>query len=122
MAAWVVHFPVDAPEIRVTLAHSRMLALAPGEPVPAHVSTWALLESVTFRAFGGPATITTADATSTLHDGELVTWSVAKSVDSALVGPLEVAVTAGGTGTVAVAWTRAVNALAPPTVASNFDQ
>ncbi|TFV33231.1 hypothetical protein E4K10_30730 [Streptomyces sp. T1317-0309] len=68
-----------------------------------------LLQSVTFTAFGGTATITTADGTSTLHDGESVTWSVAKPDDAALVGPLEVAVAAGGTGTVAVAYTRAVN-------------
>ncbi|MFD4314992.1 hypothetical protein [Streptomyces sp. NPDC058548] len=65
----------------------------------------ALLQSVTMTAHGGTGTIATQDGTSTLHDGESVSWSIVRDGDSALTGPLAVMAV---TGTVTVAYTRSV--------------
>ncbi|WP_433379413.1 hypothetical protein [Streptosporangium sp. CA-115845] len=64
------------------------------------------LQSVTVTVSGGGSgSVTTADGTSPLLPGESVTWSVQRDQESALVGPLSVAVT---TGNVGVTWTIGV--------------
>ncbi|MEZ0073610.1 hypothetical protein [Planotetraspora sp. GP83] len=64
-----------------------------------------LLQSVTATAHGGTGRITTANGTSTLFQGESVTWSVARDEDSMLVGPLTIA---AQTGTVTISYTQGV--------------
>ncbi|MFE3060982.1 hypothetical protein, partial [Nocardia sp. NPDC059236] len=65
------------------------------------------LQSVTLSAHNGTGTITTADGTSTLFDGETVTWSVARDEDALLTGPLSVAV---DSGVVTVTYTQSASA------------
>lgn len=64
-----------------------------------------VVQSVTATAHSGTGTVTTQDGASTLFEGESVTWSVVRSGDAALVGPL---VIAADTGTVTVAYTVTV--------------
>ncbi|MFI6175626.1 hypothetical protein ACIA8R_08830 [Nonomuraea sp. NPDC051191] len=42
----------------------------------------ALLQAVTFVAWGGDEQVSTADGVSTLHEGESVSWSVACDSDA----------------------------------------
>src|SRR5690606_10348118 len=63
-----------------------------------------LLQAVTFVAWAADAQITTTDGTSTLHEGESVSWSVARDGDAFLTGPLSVTASAG---TVTVTYTTA---------------
>ncbi|MYX39030.1 MULTISPECIES: hypothetical protein [unclassified Streptomyces] len=65
----------------------------------------AALQSVTAVAHGGTGTITTVDGASTLHTGEAATWSVARTEDAALTGPLTIT---ANSGTVTVTWTQGV--------------
>ncbi|MEZ3180800.1 hypothetical protein KYY02_19530 [Streptomyces pimonensis] len=53
------------------------------------------LRSVTAVAHTGPGEITTADGSSTLFQGESVTWSIDKGQDAGLVGPLTITATGG---------------------------
>ncbi|MEV5205450.1 hypothetical protein [Streptomyces sp. NPDC053720] len=65
-----------------------------------------LLQSLTAVAHGGTGTVSTqGDSTTTLYEGEPVTWSVARPDDAALVGLLVIAAV---TGTVTVTYTRTV--------------
>jgi hypothetical protein len=64
-----------------------------------------LLRSVTATAHTGPGQITTEDETSTLHQGETVTWSITKDTDTGLVGPLTITATGG---VITVAYTLGV--------------
>ncbi|SNT13647.1 hypothetical protein SAMN05443665_101715 [Actinomadura meyerae] len=64
-----------------------------------------LLQSVTAAAHGGTGTITTADGTTTLFQGESVTWSVVRDDDAMLTGPLTIA---AQTGTVTISYTQGV--------------
>ncbi|MGW2074268.1 hypothetical protein ACWCPK_38530 [Streptomyces sp. NPDC001953] len=82
---------------------ARRVELAPGDSWSAAGVT--LLQSVTAVSHAGDGTVTTMDGDSTLHDGESVTWSVARDADAALTGPLTIT---AGTGTVTVAFTTAV--------------
>ncbi|MFF1965444.1 hypothetical protein ACFVW5_17885 [Streptomyces sp. NPDC058232] len=82
---------------------ARRVELAPGGSWSAAGVT--LLQSVTAVSHAGNGTVTTMDGDSTLHDGESVTWSVARDADAALTGPLTIT---AGTGTVTVAFTTAV--------------
>ncbi|MFF1834235.1 hypothetical protein ACFVXE_08520 [Streptomyces sp. NPDC058231] len=82
---------------------ARRVELAPGGSWSAAGVT--LLQSVTAVSHAGNGTVTTMDGDSTLHDGENVTWSVARDTDAALTGPLTIT---AGTGTVTVAFTTAV--------------
>ncbi|EMF20413.1 hypothetical protein H114_32759 [Streptomyces gancidicus BKS 13-15] len=68
-------------------------------------STVTGLQSVTATAITGNGQVTTSDGTSTLFQGESVTWSTQKEGDAALTGPLTI--TAVG-GIVTVAYTRGV--------------
>ncbi|MFF0401739.1 hypothetical protein ACFYSJ_39455 [Streptomyces sp. NPDC005248] len=69
-------------------------------------SSWVMpgtgVQSVTALGFG-TGEITTVDGSTTLHDGESVTWSVARSDDAMVAGPLAIAAT---TGTVTITYTR----------------
>lgn len=82
---------------------ARRVELAPGGSWSAAGVT--LLQSVTAVSHAGNGTVTTTDGDSTLHDGESVTWSVARDTDAALTGPLTIT---AGTGTVTIAFTTAV--------------
>ncbi|MEZ7005831.1 hypothetical protein [Streptomyces sp. AD55] len=66
-------------------------------------SSVTLLQSVTATAHGGTGQITTAAGTSTLFEGESVSWSVIRDDDTALTGPLTIA---AGPGIVTVSYTR----------------
>ncbi|MFI1954805.1 hypothetical protein ACH437_23655 [Streptomyces xinghaiensis] len=77
--------------------------LAPGGSWSA--DTVAALQSVTATAHTGTGEITTSDGTSTLFQGESVTWSVSKEGDALLAGPLTI--TAVG-GIVTVTYTRGI--------------
>ncbi|MGW4007961.1 hypothetical protein [Streptomyces sp. NPDC004763] len=95
--------PVE-PAAPVVLVEPHRIELAAGATWDA--ATVTLLQSVTATAHGGTGSITTSDGESTLHDGESVTWSVARDDDAALTGPLAISST---TGTVTVAYTRATS-------------
>ncbi|MFJ3274016.1 hypothetical protein [Streptomyces sp. NPDC086776] len=98
--------PVACPVVGAppgTGVQARRVELTPGESWSAAGVT--LLQSVTAVSHAGNSTITTVDGDSTLHDGESVTWSVARDTDAVLTGPLTIT---AGTGTVAVAFTAAV--------------
>ena len=68
-------------------------------------SDWPLLRAVEATARTGTGQVTTADGTSTLHDGETARWAISKDVDARLVGPLRIA---AQTGTVTINWTTGV--------------
>ncbi|MER7742309.1 hypothetical protein ABTX34_29010 [Streptomyces sp. NPDC096538] len=79
------------------------VVLAPGE-------TWdggsvPTLQAVTAAAFGGTGTITTADGTSSLLDGEEAAWTVARDTHARLAGPLLITAT---DGTVTVTYTKEI--------------
>ncbi|NDK24649.1 hypothetical protein FSY75_09205 [Streptomyces sp. TR1341] len=96
--------PVDPPEEGpdpVTLVEPHRIELDPGQTWDA--SSVTLLQSVTATAHGGTGQITTADGTSTLFDGESVSWSVIRDDDTSLTGPLTIT---AGPGTVTVSYTR----------------
>ncbi|MFI5629219.1 hypothetical protein ACIA8E_07530 [Streptomyces sp. NPDC051664] len=98
--------PVDCPVEGAPPAmgvQARRVELAPGGSWSAAGVT--LLQSVTAVSHAGSGTVTTMDGDSTLHDGESVTWSVARDTDAALTGPLTIT---AGTGTVTIAFTTAV--------------
>jgi hypothetical protein len=79
------------------------VVLAPGETWDG--ATVPTLQAVTARAFGGTGTVTTADGTSTLLDGEEAAWTVARDTHARLAGPLTITAT---DGTVTVTYTREV--------------
>jgi hypothetical protein len=96
--------PVDPPEEGpdpVTLVEPHRIELDPGQTWDAASVT--LLQSVTATAHGGTGQITTADGTSTLFDGESVSWSIIRDDDTSLTGPLTIT---AGPGTVTVSYTR----------------
>ncbi|WP_199570531.1 hypothetical protein [Streptomyces murinus] len=96
--------PVDPPEEGpdpVTLVEPHRIELDSGQTWDA--SSVTLLQSVTATAHGGTGQITTADGTSTLFDGESVSWSVIRDDDTSLTGPLTIT---AGPGTVTVSYTR----------------
>ncbi|MET7809752.1 hypothetical protein ABZT26_02695 [Streptomyces sp. NPDC005395] len=95
--------PVE-PAAPVVLVEPHRIELAAGSTWDA--ATVTLLQSVTATAHGGTGGVVTSDGTSTLFDGESVTWSVARDDDAALTGPLTIS---AGTGTVTVAYTRATS-------------
>ncbi|MGW4731832.1 hypothetical protein ACWEQC_22160 [Streptomyces shenzhenensis] len=68
-------------------------------------ATVAALRSVTVTAHTGTGRITTADGTTTLFQGESVTWSTEKEGDALLAGPLTIT---AATGIVTVTYTRGV--------------
>ncbi|KUN32543.1 hypothetical protein AQJ11_03175 [Streptomyces corchorusii] len=68
-------------------------------------ATTARLQSVTVTAHTGPGQITTSDGTSTLFQGETVTWSTNKEGDALLTGPLTITAVSG---IVTVTYTRGV--------------
>ncbi|MFB7496085.1 hypothetical protein ACFC09_15560 [Streptomyces sp. NPDC056161] len=68
-------------------------------------ATVAALRSVTATAHTGTGEITTADGTSTLFQGESVTWSTQKEGDALLAGPLTITAVSG---IVTVTYTRGV--------------
>ncbi|MET8609811.1 hypothetical protein [Streptomyces misionensis] len=69
-------------------------------------ATVAALRSVTATAHTGTGRITTADGTSTIFQGETVTWSTDKETDALLAGPLTITAVSG---IVTVTYTRGVN-------------
>ncbi|WP_328427909.1 hypothetical protein [Streptomyces sp. NBC_00443] len=79
------------------------VVLDPGESWDG--ATVPTLQTVTAAASGGTGTITTADGTSTLLDGERAAWSVARDTHARLTGPLTITAT---DGTVSVTYTREV--------------
>lgn len=93
--------PADEGADPATYVEPHRIELGPGQTWDA--STVALLQAVTATAHGGTGQITTTDGTSTLFDGESVSWSVARDTDAALTGPL---VITAGPGTVTVSYTR----------------
>ncbi|MFI1956952.1 hypothetical protein ACH46L_03425 [Streptomyces althioticus] len=90
--------PQDAPKATFVQAHRVELAAGASWNADSVV----LLQSVTATAHGGTGQITTADGSSTLYDGESVTWSVSRDDDTALTGPLTIT---AGPGTVTVSYT-----------------
>jgi hypothetical protein len=64
------------------------------------------LRAVQATAWGGTGTITTADGTSTLHDGETAQWSITRDVDVRLIGPLTIE---AATGAITINWTTGVD-------------
>ncbi|MBT3161512.1 hypothetical protein HTV80_00085 [Streptomyces sp. Vc74B-19] len=90
--------PQDAPKATFVQAHRVELAAGASWNADSVV----LLQSVTATAHGGTGQITTADGSSTLYDGESVTWSVSRDGDTALTGPLTIT---AGPGTVTVSYT-----------------
>ncbi|MER6632313.1 hypothetical protein ABT301_29535 [Streptomyces sp. NPDC000987] len=70
-----------------------------------NAATVAALQSVTVTAHTGPGQITTSDGTSTLFQGETVTWSTNKEGDALLTGPLTVTAVSG---IVTVTYTRGI--------------
>ncbi|MFC8723763.1 hypothetical protein [Streptomyces bacillaris] len=92
--------PEDGPD-PVTLVEPHRVELAPGQSWSAASVT--LLQAVTATAHGGTGQITTAGGTSTLYEGESVSWSVIRDGDTSLTGPLTVT---AGPGTVTVSYTR----------------
>ncbi|WP_228995223.1 hypothetical protein [Streptomyces sp. DH8] len=87
----------------VTAVQARRQQLDPGGTWSA--AAWPTLQSVTAVAHGGTGTITTADGTSTLHQGESATWSVARDADAFLTGLLAIS---AATGTVTITFTTGV--------------
>ncbi|MDH6489661.1 hypothetical protein [Streptomyces sp. SAI-127] len=77
------------------------VVLAPGESWDG--ATVPTLQAVTVRASGGTGTVTTADGTSPLLDGEEAAWTVARDVHARLTGPLTITAT---DGTVTVTYTK----------------
>jgi hypothetical protein len=87
----------------VFVVQAGRLVLAPGE-------TWdaagvPTLQAVTATATGGTGTVTTADGTSPLSDGETARWAVAREVHARLTGPL---IITANDGTVTVTYTREI--------------
>ncbi|MEU1180640.1 hypothetical protein ABZ464_23870 [Streptomyces sp. NPDC005820] len=82
---------------------ARRAQLNPGDTWSA--DRFPTLQAVTATAFGGTGTITTADGVSTLHDGEVATWSVIRDSDASLTGPLTIR---ADTGTLSVTYTLGV--------------
>ena len=81
-------------------AQARRVELADG-------ATWdaaavPLLQSVSATAHGGTGTVTTADGTTVLREGETASWSLSRDGDAALMGPLTIA---ADTGAVTVTYT-----------------
>ncbi|MFJ4702813.1 hypothetical protein ACIP5N_32135 [Streptomyces sp. NPDC088768] len=102
--AYVPVSPVAAPEEEppvATFVEAHRVELAAGQAWDA--STVTLLQSVTATAHGGAGQITTSGGTSTLFEGESVSWSVVRDSDAALSGPLTIT---GGPGVVTVSYTR----------------
>jgi hypothetical protein len=79
------------------------VVLAPGETWDA--ATVPTLQAVTAAASGGTGTITTADGTTPLPDGERAAWTVARDVHARLTGPL---VITAADGTVTVTYTKEI--------------
>ncbi|WP_413808122.1 hypothetical protein [Streptomyces sp. OE57] len=76
------------------------LGVQPGRVQLAVGASWnadsvAALQSVTATAHTGPGQITTSDGTSTLFQGESVTWSTSREGDALLTGPLIITATGG---------------------------
>ncbi|MEU8870442.1 hypothetical protein AB0D24_04615 [Streptomyces javensis] len=92
-----------ADPVRMVQAHRVQLA-AGGTWTAGSVT---MLQSVTVTAHGGTGTIATDEGTTTLYDGESVTWSVAREDDTLLTGPLTIT---ADTGVVTVTYTSAVTA------------
>ncbi|MEU5497972.1 hypothetical protein [Streptomyces griseofuscus] len=67
--------------------------------------SWPTLQSVTAVAHSGTGRITTGDGSSTLHQGEAATWSIARDDDARLIGPLAIT---PDTGTVTITFTTGV--------------
>ncbi|MEW2568321.1 hypothetical protein [Streptomyces sp. NPDC047070] len=98
--------PVECPDEGAepaTGVQAHRIELDPGDLWDA--AAWPTLQSVTAVAHGGSGTVTTDDGTSTLHDTEAATWSVARDTDALLTGPLTIE---AGPGTVTVTFTTGV--------------
>jgi hypothetical protein len=85
------------------VVQARRVQLDPGETWDA--DAWPLLRTVEATARTGTGQVTTADGTSTLHDGETARWAISKDIDARLVGPLRIA---AQTGTVTINFTTGV--------------
>ncbi|MGO4428927.1 hypothetical protein AB4Z54_61910, partial [Streptomyces sp. MCAF7] len=82
---------------------ARRVQLDAGETWDA--ATYPTLRSATATAHAGTGQITTADGTSTLFQGESVTWAIDKDADARLTGPLTIT---ADTGTTTITYTTGV--------------
>ncbi|MFE3032932.1 hypothetical protein ACFXKY_14970 [Streptomyces canus] len=82
---------------------ARRVQLDAGETWDA--ATYPTLRSATATAHTGTGLITTADGTSTLFQGESVTWSIDEDPDARLTGPLTIT---ADTGTTTITYTTGV--------------
>ncbi|WP_019061699.1 hypothetical protein [Streptomyces prunicolor] len=97
----------DAPDPvveRPAGVQAHRVQLVPGKVWDA--SQYGTLRAIQATARGGTGTVTTADGTSALFDGETAQWSITRDMDVRLIGPLTITAT---TGAVVVNWTEGVD-------------